>query len=183
MKIDDGPLEERRKFERSRYEELNKAEPLYGAHNHGASARGLLMEIIRPQSVLDVGCGDNSFAKWISANAGINATGVDFADKRADVVAPAHRLPFNDGEFDWITSFDMLEHLWPDEIDETLAEWRRVAKSGILVSISYLPSEKKVDGGNLHRTIRPITWWVMKLAPLLVAVNPHRTEYLWGEWR
>ena len=73
--------------------------------------------------VLDVGCGGGQVAKAVKrerpdlevlacdvgkvavADASVSPDGVDFR------VAPADRLPFADGEFDFVWIFDVLEHV------------------------------------------------------------------------
>lgn len=178
--IDKQPLDSRRRFEQKRYEQLHRENRLYGSTNHGADARDLLLRL-GVQSLLDVGCGDNSFVKWFRGE-GVIASGVDFADPRADDIAPAHDLPWYDEAFDWITCFDMLEHLWEDEIDPVLDEFRRVGRVGLVVSISYEPAAVEVPGGNLHRTVKPESWWRGKLARVLREVKRHK-GYLYGEFK
>lgn len=173
-------LEERREFERKRYADLHQQYCLYGASNHGAGARDLLLRL-GVESLLDVGCGDNALAHWFH-NEGVIAVGVDFADRRADHIAPAHDLPFPDEHFDWVTAFDMLEHLWPDEVDQVLDEFRRVGRVGLVVSIAYEPATTPVPGGNLHRTVQPESWWVRKLARVLEKVERHK-DYLFGRFK
>lgn len=174
------PLAVRRGYEQERYEALHRKDRLYGATNHGSAAREFLLRqnVI---SLLDVGCGDNSFAKWFRGE-GVMATGCDFADPRADVICPAHDLPFPDDHFDWVTSFDCLEHLWPDEVDQVLKEFQRVGSQGLLVSISYVPAVTKAPGGNLHRTVQPEEWWIEKLSRVLKSVERHK-HYLTGIFR
>jgi len=84
--------------------------------------------------------------------------GVDFACRSADIIAPAHDLPFEDKDFELITAFDMLEHLLPDEVEAVLKEFERVAKRFVF-SISHVPSVI----GDLHPTVRPIKWWKQML--------------------
>lgn len=178
--IESLSLNERRALEVQRYDQLHRGNRLYGASNHGAAARDLLLRL-GVESLLDVGCGDNSFAKWWRSE-GVLATGVDFADSRADFLAPAHNLPFPDDHFAWVAAFDVLEHLWPDEIDAVLCEFRRVGRVGLVVSISYEPAKTPAPGGNLHRTVKPESWWLDKLARILTKVQIHK-GYLYGRFK
>src|SRR5256885_3030515 len=90
--------------------------------------------------VLDVGCGAGSVAKAVrreradldvfgcdasrSAIAAASASrdGVDFR------LATAERLPFGDGELDFVWIFDVLEHV--DDPEQVLREVARVLKPG-----------------------------------------------------
>lgn len=155
--------------------------PRYGHSNHGARSIALL-EKWQAKSVLDVGCGFNEFSKAVSAKMGIEAVGVDFACPGADIVCPASKLPFQDGQFDVVTSFDMLEHLLPDEVDATLDEMRRVS-SRFIVSIAYVDSVNKWNGKTLHPTVRPEHWWITRLIRAgAVAIAKHG-RFITGKWR
>lgn len=90
--------------------------------------------------VLDVGCGAGSVAKAVKRErpdlevfgcdpsqsalglAGASPEGVDFR------LATAERLPFSDGEFDFVWIFDVLEHV--DDPDQVLREVARVLRPG-----------------------------------------------------
>lgn len=148
----------------------------YGHSNHGQHAIHLLAGV---RSLIDVGCGHNQFAQACKGR-GIRAIGVDFACPSADIVGPAHRLPFRAGRFDMVTAFDMLEHLRPDDVATVLREFARVSRRYIF-SISYRPSRHTVHGETLHPCVRPEAWWVARIAEA-----GGRTEragrYLTGEW-
>jgi SAM-dependent methyltransferase len=66
------------------------------------------------------------------------------------------------GIADVVTSFDALEHLLPEEVDEVLDEMRRIAVPGgrFIISICTRESKTKVNGEGLHPTVRPIKWWL-----------------------
>src|SRR5215472_13594825 len=90
--------------------------------------------------VLDVGCGAGAVAKAVKrerpdlevfgcdvsssalAAAEASAEGVDFR------LATADRLPFADGELDFVWIFDVLEHV--DSPEAALAEVKRVLRPG-----------------------------------------------------
>ena len=156
--------------------------PKYGHSNHGRGAARLLTKW-QPASVLDVGCGWNEFAGQMREEMpGARIVGVDFACPGADVIAPLTALPFADKEFDTITAFDVLEHLRPDEVDAALAEMARVS-GRFIVSISYVPSVNKWQGQNLHPTVRPEEWWMIKLMQAGAAQLAKHGRYIVGSWR
>lgn len=155
-------LEVQRRHEHGKYRTLYAdRRTAYGATDHGRDAEPLLRRL-GVNSLLDVGCGDNRFAGRARGR-GLCAVGVDFAHPRADLAAAAHALPFRDDAFDWLTAFDVLEHLLPAEIDAVLREFARVARTGWLFSICYRDSRTRVCGETLHPTVRPEAWWRERL--------------------
>ena len=118
-------LDARREHERRKY--LALADSSYGSTNHGRHAYDLVRSFRpSPRFVVDFGCGRNLFIRHLR-RLGVDGIGVDFAFADADIVAPMHRVPVSGGIADVITSFDALEHLLPEEVDEVLHEMRRVA--------------------------------------------------------
>jgi SAM-dependent methyltransferase len=85
--------------------------------------------------VLDVGCGRGEIVRHCTG-LGAYACGVDYAPvalqmarSAGDVFqANAKRLPFPSSFFDRVLMFDLVEHLHPWELDEALAEARRVLR-------------------------------------------------------
>ncbi len=94
--------------------------------------------------VLDVGCGRGEILRHC-AGLGARACGVDYAPVAARMArglaaveegrgemgvyqANARRLPFPAASFDRVLMFDLVEHLYPWELDRALAEARRVLR-------------------------------------------------------
>lgn len=171
-------LEKARHHELEKYVYLYTSDNSYGGTQHGKESYPLIKQV-SPASLLDVGCGDNSFCHW-ARSIGIDAIGVDLAHPKADAHAAAHELPFEDESFDWLTAFDVLEHLLPEEVDEVLSEFDRVAAQGWIFSICYRDSINRVDGETLHPTVRPERWWVAHLGKF---IRVHKWNgYLWGRF-
>ena len=103
---------------------------------------------VRPgMKVLDVGCGRGEILRHC-ARLGADAYGVDYAPVAVEMSAravageqaapgktgvaqsDAKRLPFPGEFFDRVLMFDVVEHLYPWELDLGLAEVRRVLKPG-----------------------------------------------------
>tara|TARA_R110002051_G_scaffold324991_1_gene425066 strand:+ start:318 stop:1040 length:723 start_codon:yes stop_codon:yes gene_type:complete len=145
--------EEKRQIEKRKYDFLyseayENKHGCYGGHNHGQGIYDLIKQL-GISSILDVGCGQNNFTKWCREN-NIRSMGVDISSPKADIVAPAHNIPVEDKSFDYITCFDVMEHLLEEEIDEALKEFTRIARRGLLFCISYEPSKR----GVVFRTIK-----------------------------
>jgi SAM-dependent methyltransferase len=156
-------LEARREHERRKY--LALAGSTYGSSNHGRFAYRLVQSFKpRPMFVVDFGCGRNFFIQHLR-RLGIDGLGIDFAFPEADIVAPMHRVPVSAGIADVVTSFDALEHLLPEEVDEVLDEMRRIAVpgGGFVLSICTRESKTKVNGEGLHPTVRPLKWWLDRI--------------------
>jgi len=93
-------------------------------------------EVAPGMRVLDVGCGRGEVVRRC-AELGIEAYGVDYApvalriaqDTGSVYQADAKWLPFPDALFDRVLMFDIVEHLHPWELDQALAEVRRVLRS------------------------------------------------------
>ena len=97
--------------------------------------------------VLDVGCGRGEILRHC-ARLGADAYGVDYAPVALDMASQAlagehaalgkmgvarsdaKRLPFPNGYFDRVLMFDVVEHLFPWELNQSLAEIARVLKPG-----------------------------------------------------
>ncbi len=132
----------------------------YGRKNHGAGSLDWLLAQ-KPLSVCDVGAGYGDFARMLEEAGVPTVLSVDFAPPNGKVIkASAHDLPFGNNSIEWLTAFDLLEHLLPDEVDEVLNEFNRVASRGFVFSISYTESNFKVDGEGLHPTVRSEDWWI-----------------------
>lgn len=106
-----------------------------------------------PQTILDVGCGDGRHTKFFAGN-GNTVHGLDIRDHRPREAVPFHfrvydgtRFPYEDGTFDLVASFDVIEHVEDDE--RMVREMRRVLKPGGRVLLGT-PNRTRI--GNLVRT-------------------------------
>jgi 2-polyprenyl-3-methyl-5-hydroxy-6-metoxy-1,4-benzoquinol methylase len=118
--------------------------------------------------ILDFGCG----LGWLVKNMrerGIEAFGVeasDFAIMSSPVsfalskpILQIDQVAFIYGEaaFDWVMSFEALEHIPEKDVDFYIAAFRRSCKKGFIGSI-YLR-----DGGDeTHVTVHDRAWWIGK---------------------
>ncbi|MFC1959957.1 class I SAM-dependent methyltransferase [Chloroflexota bacterium] len=138
------------------YDEFNLSE---GDHlSRRLKAAFELAEVQPDMTILDVGCGRGEILRHCTA-LGANAYGIDYAavavDMSADVIersteiatgkmgvgqANARQLPFQDASFDRVLMFDVVEHLYPWELDEALREVHRVLKPNGLFIVHTAPN-------------------------------------------
>jgi SAM-dependent methyltransferase len=165
------PLDRRREAERRKYVKLASSSSRYGATNHGRDAYTTVIAW-QPRFVVDFGCGDNGFIR-------------ELRRPGADIASPMHCVPLAGGIADVVTSFDALEHLLPEDVEPVLAEMRRLGRPGgqFIFSICTRPSRITVDGQNLHPTVRPLDWWIERIARVgAVETAGTSGHYLTGTW-
>ena len=112
---------------------------LYRAYNYYISpdkflVRRAIRQLFRPQrrydKALEIGAGIATLTQYLKAHADISdylTSDVDESDT-ADVVCDAQAMPFEDGSYDLVVSFEVMEHL-PDP-EAFISETARVLKDG-----------------------------------------------------
>jgi SAM-dependent methyltransferase len=139
---------------------------------NGLKLRYLLEDLaLRSGKVLDVGCGAGSVAKAVkAARPDLEVFGCDMSRSALEVagspeaggvdfrLATAERLPFADGEMDFVWIFDVLEHV--ESPEAVLAEVHRVLKPGGGFHI-VLPLEGQPR--TLYRLVGCGTRWTAKV--------------------
>jgi SAM-dependent methyltransferase len=112
---------------------------------------GELFDQARPESVLDIGCGEGVLTEqWARALVDGRVVGTDLEDPKLRAqwatrtrpnlrfeAMPVERLAFADDEFDLVAATEVLEHV-PDP-ERALAEMARVARRWLLVSVPHEP--------------------------------------------
>jgi 2-polyprenyl-3-methyl-5-hydroxy-6-metoxy-1,4-benzoquinol methylase len=110
-----------------------------------------LMDQARPQSLLDVGCGEGVLVhRWALAMPQARLVGIDleeesiqagWAERQAPNLEyrtmPAEDLPFAENEFELASAIEVLEHV-PDP-EHAVAEMARCASRHLLVSVPREP--------------------------------------------
>lgn len=161
----------------TREEEIALYRALYGQDNYGMGRRrkesvdGILMDLSlvpvmgKQRTLLDVSTGRGETLRMADA-LGFRTMGTEVVEDLIDgvkvVFSEAHKLPFQDGAFDHVTCFDVLEHLVEEDVVACLAELRRVARVSVTASASERPS---VFGDrDLHISKRPAAEWEAMMA-------------------
>ena len=167
-----------REFVRSIYRDtVYPSNAHYGHTNHGQAAMPLI-KAIAPKAFLDVGCGDGAMCRHVKSFCPV-VHGLDFASKPhgAGIIfhdTYAQNIPLGDKSVDLVTAFDVLEHIYEEDIDQTLSEMARVACKYMIFSICTRPAAIEVAGENLHPTVHNIQWWHRKL-------SRYGSVYQWGD--
>lgn len=134
----------------------------YGHAFEGSQRIGDVLSL-KPKSMVDIGCGYNEFVKAVRKSIpAANCVGVDIACPGADIIAPAHYLPFEDKEYDMLVSFDCMEHIPEEEVEQAILEFKRVAER-IYLQISLTHSPTRIDGEKVHVCVKPTDWWLGKI--------------------
>ena len=117
---------------------------------------------------LEVGCNDGRFVNLLVGLHGCRGVGIDLsstavrqalrsrgpASRTEYHVAEASSLPFRDGTYDVVISFDVFEHLGRRDFVRTMRECHRVLQPGGRLLV-YVVSQK--DRFTLHETLRRIS--------------------------
>ena len=125
------------------------------------------------QSILDFGCGKGNVVESLKeAYPNLKVYGYDPGREGLDA------LPDN---VDMIISTDVLEHIEPELLDETLLDLARRTNKVMYHLIACHPAKKSLsDGRNAHLIIEKPEWWKNKLFSLLgwKMYNERIEEYL-----
>ena len=106
---------------------------------------------LAPVSFLDAGCGEGFVAEVLLERLpALELTGIDFSADAAKIAqakltgarfqtGDVTALPFPDGAFDVVGCFEVLEHLRGDGAERALAEFARVARRAVVLSVPHEP--------------------------------------------
>jgi len=90
---------------------------------------------LNPEKVLEIGIG-NGFVSQYLRNRKINILTLDIDERlRPDISGSILDIPFADGSFDTIVSFEVLEHLPYEDVKKALAEIYRVSQKYAILSM------------------------------------------------
>ncbi|MFA6095710.1 MAG: methyltransferase domain-containing protein [Candidatus Paceibacterota bacterium] len=99
-----------------------------------------IREILRtkPESVLEIGAGDETVKSFVVRAAGPVYKTLDVADDlHPDIAGSILAMPLGDKSFDTTCAFEVLEHLPWDDVPQALSEMARVTKRKVLVSVPH----------------------------------------------
>jgi SAM-dependent methyltransferase len=112
---------------------------------------GLTLADYKAKRVLDIGCGPRGSLEWADVAAeriGLDPLAYDYSTlgiarhQMWYVAAGSEQMPFTDGHFDMVTTFNSLDHV--DDLQATVNEIKRVAGVGglvlLIVEINHPPT-------------------------------------------
>lgn len=160
--------------ESSQYEALHRAQADYGSSAGGSHLAFLLAAVAATaaKNLIDFGCGKGGVVRR-GEDLGLSIAGYD------PNVAEFARLPKN--RFDLLFSFDVLEHIPLDAMDEALSTCAQLSNVAMLVPHLGLANTILPNGENAHCTILTPDEWVKVLSrhyPYVTAVDHYSTNHV-----
>jgi SAM-dependent methyltransferase len=161
------------------------------SERHSKALTAAVLRIRRPRLLVDIGCGTGAFVLELSRR-GIIGIGVDGspaalreASSRSGGQQPVPdfrlgsvaSLPVGDGEADFVTLIEVIEHLDDDALEASLSESRRILAAGGTLMITT-PNAEDLGastvqcpdcGAQFHVMQHVRQWTVQGLADLLLA--------------
>lgn len=111
-------------------------------------------------SLLDVGCGRAEIVRTAVSIGYWPVRGLECVEYLCGGVVDQGEitcLPYENGQFDVVTCFDVMEHIPIDDTEISISELCRVANKAIIVSISNV--RDSFGGGTLHINLRDYKEW------------------------
>jgi ubiquinone/menaquinone biosynthesis C-methylase UbiE len=162
---------------------------IYGHNNWGKGCYDYISDI-KPNSILDVGCGKGVFVNDMQQLFHIpEVYGLDIAsirtgkniqnDKITWIDSQAHDIPLPDSSVEYITSFDCLEHVLTEDVITIVNEFYRVCTKGLILRITYHQArERTYENEVLHMTVQPENWWIEMFETKFKFNGKHNMDYL-----
>lgn len=133
---------------------------------------------------LDVGCGRGEMVAR-ALRRGVFATGLELVPELEGdhvVTGEITALPFADDLFDYVSCYDVIEHLPPEQVDRALDELFRVCRGTLLLTTN--DKQSRLGDLELHLTRMPRAWWDRQLVAragegLIVRDDYGRDEWHW----
>jgi hypothetical protein len=129
---------------------------VYGKSSEKLIAR-VLPEVLElhPATILDYGCGQSRLVDMLQYSTDVRVYRYDPA------IAGIDKLPVQHA--DLVINTDVMEHIPPADVDDVLADIRRISVSAIF-NIATAPAQCFLPNGeNAHCTVQPAEWWHARL--------------------
>jgi hypothetical protein len=123
-----------------------------------------------PSSILDFGCAQGNLIELIKK---------DFSNMLIDGYDPgvAKFSTVPNQQYDCLLSNDVLEHIEPAYLDETLRKIDNYFTKSAWIIIACYPAKKLLpDGRNAHLIVNTPTWWLDKISNTMVKSKITKSE-------
>lgn len=133
-------------------------------------------KFLQGQSVIDFGCGVGR-SSFFFLEKGLDVTLFDLCrealDPQVELLVQKKQVDFEIGclwnltikrPFDWVFSFDVLEHLPEEKVEKSLENMAFSMKKGGYFGVALVEDQlgKKI-GEKLHLCVKPVSWWKEKI--------------------
>lgn len=111
-------------------------------------------------TILDYGCGESTLRKRL------HKLRVSQLVHEWDPAIPQRnrRMPY---PADLVVCTDVLEHVEPEKLDNSLRHLYALTRIGCYLAIATRPAKQLMpDGSNAHRTIEGADWWISRVGSL-----------------
>ena len=136
---------------------------------------------LRPDSLVDYGCGRSDLAALLARKAGIR----EIACYEPAIPELADRPGRT---FDVLVNVDVFEHIPDEEIDAAAKDMQSMARHAILVIDMATTGKRLADGRSAHVSVHDQNWWLKRLSPVwpslrpIEPLRPHRAAFkTWDE--
>lgn len=134
---------------------------------------------------LDVGCGRGEVINLAMA-AGHDAYGLelvpDLCDGTRVLEGEIYALPWPEKAFDYVSCYDVLEHLEPGTEGAALDELGRVCRGVLILTTNDKRSRDPTTGRELHLIRKPREAWEMDISQRWPTAAIERSSYNKNEW-
>ncbi len=115
------------------------------------------IELYQPTSLLDYGCSQGNLIKQLKIDfPNIDIDGFDPSVPEFEVIKKQL--------YDCIISNDVIEHIEPEVLDQTLKQMQELFKNYAWFIIACYPAKKLLpDGRNAHLIVESDEWWLNKI--------------------
>ncbi len=142
----------------------------------------LIKILLRPKTLLDVGCAEGKMIKW-GLKLKVDTYGVDLSSKGFEKAKEVIRsrcqagnlleLPFKNNQFEVTTCLALMEHIEARKTSKALKELLRVSEKYVLLQICV--KDNPIEGKHYqldptHVNVKKSDWWVKKFQKMKIKV-------------